>query len=160
MKRFMIVFCLIGLMVSGCSGQASSPKMGEVTAEDFQITLNERKLNLNAVFSTGYYGESLSYYEAESCGFAGLDKIYTYTDYEIYTYPVNAKDQVLEIKFLENTKTSKKIGVGSTLADVKKVYGEKGVETGNLLEYTFDHSVLSMLLDNGRVSELSFVYLP
>ncbi len=42
-------------------------------------------------------GEPASYFEAASCAFEGLDKMYTYSGFEIDTYPVGDKDYVSSV---------------------------------------------------------------
>ncbi len=47
-------------------------------------------------------GEPISYFEAASCAFDGLDKMYSYNSFQITTYPVGDKDYVGSITFLDD----------------------------------------------------------
>ena len=63
-------------------------------------------------------------FEADSCAYQGKDKVYTYTGFELTTYPVNGKDCIASVYFLDETvATPEGIKIGSKAADVVNVYG-------------------------------------
>ena len=63
-------------------------------------------------------------FEAGSCAYQGKDKVYTYTGFELTTYPVNGKDCIASVYFLDETvATPEGIKIGSKAADVVNVYG-------------------------------------
>ena len=51
-------------------------------------------------------GEPLSYFEAASCAFEGLDKIYTYSGFEINTYPGKDKDYISSVILKDDSVTT------------------------------------------------------
>jgi hypothetical protein len=81
-------------------------------------------------------GENYSFSEVPSCVYDGTDKIYSYSDLEIYTYPLNDKDLVDEIVLLSpRYATNKGIKVGDTVGDIVEAYGEDYVREGDIISY-------------------------
>ncbi len=73
-------------------------------------------------------GEANHYYEVKSCAFEGLDKIYTYSSFEIYTYPNGSDDLISNIFLKDDTVTTKEgVYIGMSLDDAKEKIGEEGV---------------------------------
>jgi hypothetical protein len=84
-------------------------------------------------------GEPMSYFEAASCAFDGLDKVYTYNDFEITTYPVEDKDYVGSILFKSDmVETKEGVALFATKADMIAAYGENFVDENGVLIYYFD----------------------
>lgn len=54
-------------------------------------------------------GEPMEYFEAESCAFEGLDKIYTYSGFELHTYEMKGTDYVASVMFLDDSVSTKKV---------------------------------------------------
>lgn len=73
-------------------------------------------------------GEANHYYEVKSCAFEGMDKIYTYSSFEIYTYPNGSDDLISNIFLKDDTVTTKEgVYIGMSLDDAKEKIGEEGV---------------------------------
>ena len=51
-------------------------------------------------------GEPDTYFESESCAFQGLDKVYTFKDFVLRTYPTNDVDYVSSIEFKNDSITT------------------------------------------------------
>lgn len=101
-------------------------------------------------------GEPASYYEAPSCAFDGLDKVYTYNSFEVETYPKKEQDLVSMIVLKDDAvMTAEKIFIGSSLEDVKKAYGEASQEGGALV-YEKDGMKLTIMLENGAVTSIQY----
>lgn len=103
-------------------------------------------------------GDALSYFEAESCAFNGLDKTYTYAGFIISTRPEGEQDFVNSILLTDDSvTTSEGIYIGSSKDAVIAAYGE-GNEVGALLSYTKGDCTLNFIFDGDTV--LSIEYLP
>jgi len=101
-------------------------------------------------------GEAKSYYEAASCAFEGLDKIYTYNDFEIYTYPAGDKDMISGIIFRSDiVSTPEGIAIGADAAKVKEIYGEGLEEEGNLV-YEKGGMRLSFVVQEDKVASIEY----
>jgi|GEM_PF-454271 len=172
MRRTMklIVVILFGVaMLSGCSKTTENTTDttqnnnvatgGSFAADDISITYNDTVLKPNTLYDETMISEEYEYYEAQSCGFDGLDKIYTYNTIEIYTYPQGSQDYILEILLLENGKTDKGITNGSTKDEIIAAYGEATTATPDKLSYDADDmSLIFALSSNQKVEEIRYVY--
>ena len=103
-------------------------------------------------------GEPLSYFEAESCAFNGLDKTYTYAGFVISTRPEGEKDFVNSILLTDDSVTTPEgVYIGSSKGAVIAAYGE-GDEVGLSLSYTKGDCTLNFIFDGTTV--ISIEYLP
>ena len=92
------------------------------TAAGFVFTYNGVDVRVDAaaadiVDKLGTY----SYFEAPSCAFNGLDKIYTYTSFEIDTYPVGDADYISAIVFKDDT--AAEIAAGDDITHFSTPFG-------------------------------------
>ena len=68
-------------------------------------------------------GEPDAYFEAPSCAFEGIDKIYTYGSFELDTYPTKDKDYVSAIILKDDIiTTTEGIGIGESVDKMEEVY--------------------------------------
>lgn len=103
-------------------------------------------------------GEPLSYFEAESCAFNGLDKTYTYAGFVISTRPEGEKDFVNSILLTDDSVTTPEgVYIGSSKDAVIAAYGE-GDEVGLSLSYIKGDCTLNFIFDGDTV--ISIEYLP
>ena len=103
-------------------------------------------------------GEPLSYFEAESCAFNGLDKTYTYAGFVISTRPEGEQDLVNSILLTDDSVTTPEgVYIGSSKDAVTAAYGA-GDEVGVLLSYTKGDCTLNFIFDGDTV--ISIEYLP
>ncbi len=102
-------------------------------------------------------GEPVSYFEAASCAFEGLDKIYTYSDFEIDTYPQGEEDFVSAI-ILKNdvVTTAEGIYIGCSRDEVTAAYGTDYSEKGSMVVYEKDGMKLCFLFDNETVASIQY----
>jgi hypothetical protein len=110
-------------------------------------------------------GDDYTFEEAVSCAYSGMDKTFSYPGIDIYTYPLNDKDNIDEIYIsLPAFSTKRGITVGSTLDDIKSAYGEIYTDLGGgmlviapegSLEDTSD-ACIYFILQEDVVVEFSF----
>ncbi len=102
-------------------------------------------------------GEPLSYFEAESCAFEGLDKTYTYVDFVVITYPDGETDRVSTVRLTADTvSTAEGVEIGNTLSDVVAAYGENYVQDVNSYTYTDGNTKLMFILENDVVTSITY----
>ena len=105
----------------------------------------------------GSLGDPLSYFEAESCAFEGLDKTYTYVDFVVITYPDGQTDRVSTIRLTADTvSTAEGIEIGNALSDVIAAYGEDYVQDVNSYTYTDGNTELMFIIENDIVSSITY----
>ncbi len=101
-------------------------------------------------------GEPTSYFEAASCAFEGLDKIYTYQGYEIDTYPVQDRDLVSAVILKDDTvATAEGICIGDSLDKLLETYGE-GVQENGMLVYARDGMKLCFILQEDSIISIEY----
>ena len=136
----------MGLTLSACGGSDDSDKGSkeasaktESTAKGgYSFTSGSVKVEMGADASkvVKELGEADDYFESESCAFEGLDKVYTYPGFKLNTYPVDDKDYVLSVVFMDDTvETEEGICIGSTKDEVTEAYGEPTEEKGSSMIY-------------------------
>lgn len=121
------------------------------------ITSGSTKIEMNADASAivDELGDPDDYFESESCAFEGLDKVYTYPGFHLNTYPVDDKDYVLSVDFMDDTvETDEGISIGSTKDEVTEAYGEPAEETSSSLVYEKGDTEMTIGLDGDSVSSL------
>lgn len=102
-------------------------------------------------------GDPASYFEAASCAFEGLDKVYTYNSYVIKTYPQGSKDMISEIILMDDSVTTLEgICIGSDEAAVEAAYGTKYTENGKMHVYAKDGMKLGLIIEDGAVTSIQY----
>lgn len=102
-------------------------------------------------------GEADSYFEAPSCAFQGIDKIYTYSHFEIDTYPDGDTDRISMILFLDDlVSTSEGICIGMTKEDMEKAYGTDYEVSNGFYRYTKDKMKLAFIIKDGEISSIEY----
>ena len=101
-------------------------------------------------------GEPASYFEAASCAFEGLDKIYTYNGFEIDTYPAQDTDLVSAVILKDDSVTTAEgICIGDSLEKLLAAYGEGNQENG-MLVYEKDGMKLCFILQDDSVISIEY----
>lgn len=102
-------------------------------------------------------GEANSYFEAASCAFNGLDKMYTYTSFELDTYPVEDKDFISMILFKDDSvATVEGISIGDSVDKIIEVYGEDYSEESGMIVYVKDNMKLCFIIEEGSVISIEY----
>lgn len=102
-------------------------------------------------------GEARSYFEAASCAFEGLDKMYTYNSFEVDTYPMQEADYISAVIFKDDAVTTAEgIGIGDSKDKVEAVYGNGGKEEDGMLVYEKDGVTLSFIFQDENVVSVEY----
>lgn len=102
-------------------------------------------------------GEPASYFEAASCAFEGLDKMYTYNGFEIDTYPVGDKDYVSSLILKDDSvSTAEGICIGDTLEKLQEAYGSEGEEDGGMIVYVKDGMKLCFIMQGQEIISIEY----
>ena len=81
-------------------------------------------------------GDNYHYSEAMSCAYDGMDKIFSYEEYDVYTYPDGDIDRVSEISiYTADAATTKGLKVGDSVERMEELYGAGYVQRGITLVY-------------------------
>lgn len=102
-------------------------------------------------------GEPESYFEAPSCAFQGIDKIYTYAHFEINTYQEGGKDKISMILFKDDlVSTTEGIYIGMTKEDMERAYGTDYEMINASCIYKKDNMKLVFILTDGTISYIEY----
>ena len=102
-------------------------------------------------------GEPISYFEAASCAFEGLDKTYTYSGFIITTRPDGERDLVNSVLLTDDSAaTPEGVYIGCSEEDVTAAYGE-GERSENMISYTKGNSALNFILKDGKVISVEYL---
>ena len=102
-------------------------------------------------------GEANSYFEAPSCAFEGIDKMYTYNSFEIDTYPMNDNDYVSAIIFKDDTITTNEgVGIGDSKEKLLEVYGSEPTNENGMLVYEKDEMKLCFIIQDDYIASVEY----
>ena len=103
--------------------------------------------------------EPLNYFEAPSCAFDGVDRIYYYRGFELYTYPVDEVDFVSSVNLTDDSVTTPEgVYLGMTFDQMTGVYGENYSQSFGQYTYAQGDSCLSFLIEDGVIAVIAYNY--
>ncbi|NLY17697.1 MAG: hypothetical protein GX045_01795 [Clostridiaceae bacterium] len=140
------------------SQQASNePEMPEYY---FEYNGVEIAIGAKAAPITEALGEPIHYFEAQSCAFEGMDRIYTYAGFDLQTYTKNDEEYVFSISFLDDTVTTREgIAISDSLDDVIEAYGQDYENSFNQYSYTDNNYKLSFIIEDNEVVSIEYALI-
>ena len=174
MKKSILI--ILGLfLMAGCGKEEtvvqdnqkeniSTALAGEVTNQDtasegYLFTCQETVIPMNADATPilAKLGKPTDYFEAASCAFQGLDKIYYYQGFELGTYPNGGKDYVSYVNLMDDSvETDEGLTLGSTKEDMLLTYGEGYRMEGSTYTYLLGNSKLTFLLEQDSIIQITY----
>ncbi len=106
-------------------------------------------------------GSDYTYHESASCAYIGLDKMYVYDSFVIYTYPDDkAVDHVLQLMITDDSlSTPEGLRLGDTSAKVIELYGSDYEEANSAYAYTRGKTSLIIIMKNDHVTSIQYTYV-
>lgn len=142
-------------------GDATAPVQSNNTSlDDYVFEYKGVKIapDMNTNEFLAALGDPLHYYEVKSCAFEGMDKIYTYTSFEISTYPNGANDLVSSIYFKDDTVTTQEGAyLGMAKSDVLALYGSNYTESAGAYVYSKGGMELHFIFDGETLASIEYV---
>jgi len=109
-----------------------------------------------AEYLTGL-GEPISYYEAPSCAFGDLDKIYTFSGFEVDTYSLEGVDYVSVVILKDDSvSTPEGLCIGDPVSKIEEVYGEATSKEDTMITYKKDEMKLCFLIRDDAVVSIEY----
>ncbi|MCD7808767.1 MAG: hypothetical protein LUH02_05435 [Erysipelotrichaceae bacterium] len=163
MKRILIAI-MATMMLVGCSSNSTEETESDTTTttteeKGYVFEYNDIEIEMNEDTSLFLedLGEELSYFEAESCAFEGIDKTYTYAGFQLITYPTDDEDYVSSIVLKDDTvSTSEGICIGDEKASVEETYGTDYEEDNGAYVYTKGDSTLQFIFEDDYVTAITY----
>lgn len=137
---------------------AQAPQTETAPPKGYVFTVNNVTVEVDAEAApvVEALGEPVSYFEAASCAFEGLDKIYTYNGFEIDTYPAQDKDLVSAVILKDDSiATAEGVCIGDSLEKLQEVYGEAAQENGMLI-YAKDGMKLCFIMQDDSIISIEY----
>lgn len=141
-------------------GSSEAETVAEINHSGFLFQSGDVTIGMNedvapALSGLGAYD---NYAESPSCAFKGLDKIYSYQGFDLYTYPKGSADYVNSIYFIDDSvSTPEGIRLGSTTEEMLAAYGEDYTEEYGVYTYTKDKSTLSFIVTDGVIESVEYI---
>jgi len=120
------------------------------------------EMNQNVTYVIDQLGEPTGEFEAPSCAFDGIDRVFAYgTAVQIYTYPLGGNDHIHTVAFFDDTvrTTEGRIRLYDTVQAVIDAYGDDYEYDTGMYTFTRGRTVLEFLTADGIVIGISYRYL-
>ncbi len=139
---------------SGEEGQAGGSGKGYTFSAN-GITIG---MDVDAAPILEKLGDPASYFEAASCAFEGLDKMYTYSGFEVDTYPAAEDKDCVSAVILkdDSVSTPEGVAIGDSRDKVVEAYGDGFKEENGSLVYEKDGMKLSFILQDDAVASIEY----
>ena len=119
--------------------------------------------NMNDVLAA--LGEPLGVFEAPSCAFDGIDRIFSYPGIQIHTYPVGDEDFVHTISIRDDSVLIKSdnyasstlfFHLGSSWDAVKSIFGTDYHRDFDMFTFTRGNTTLAFLVEDDMVTAITY----
>lgn len=177
MKKIGLVIVISFLILVGCSNEEKLPVAPDDTSTNTSTTqttdtIDEKEeegyvfenkdtiiaMNAEVAPILNSLGDAMDLFEAESCAFQGMERVYTYSGFELHTYEMDGIDYVSAIIFLDDSVSTKEgIYLYSSLEDVLEAYGEDYTQNLGLYVYEKGKSKLSFLIEDDEVVSIEYM---
>ncbi len=172
--KLMMVSAVLALSFAACGGETQTDANNgesevqndvaedgaEETAKGYVFVYQDVTISVDALAApvVDALGEPVSYFEAASCAFEGLDKMYTYNSVEIDTYPdEEGVDRISGIILKDDmVETPEGVCLFETKADMIAAYGENYKEENGLIVYEKDGMKLCFILENDEIVSIEY----
>lgn len=117
----------------------------------------EIKLDVDAAPVLKALGAYAKCFEQQSCAYQGMDKVYTYPGIELGTYPVDRKEHVSSIYFIDKSvETTEGIKLGSTYNEMVKAYGHEYQEEFGVYRYILGNTEIIFYTTNKVIDAIEY----
>lgn len=168
-KAFLIVSILVmSLFLYSCS---TSEKKNEINVESnvekqnvevkvdpfiFKINDVEIKMNEKAAPILEKLGKAKSEFVAPTCAFQGVDKVFTYSGFQVNTYQKDDVDYILGVLFIDDSvKTTEGLRLFEKIDKAKELYGDIEGKEG-YYKYEKGDSSLAVVEEKGEIISIEY----
>jgi len=181
MKKLIILIALGALLLAACTNETSSvstsyelvetagttqppaettqptnvPNVAPafaLTVGDFMIYMDQ---NIQDVLNA--MGEPLGVFEAPSCAFDGIDRIFSFPGLQIHTYPLDNGDFIHTVSIRDDSiMTQNGIYLGNSLDSVLAAYGNDYQQEFGMFTFTKGVTTLQFLVEYDMVVAITY----
>jgi hypothetical protein len=162
MKKLLIALLtvlMLSLVFTGCGNKESDNDNTGNEENGYEFVSNGVKIQMLAPAETvlSELGEENTYFEAESCAYQGMDKIYTYNGFEVRTNEIEQKDYVTSVLLIDDSiSTPEGVALFMTKEDMIAAYGDNYTEESGLCTYTMGETKLSFLISDNEITSIEY----
>jgi hypothetical protein len=146
---------------SGTPGGGQSAAKDEKAADGFAFEYSGKKIYMgeNIEDAVSDIGEPKKTFEAPSCAFDGIDKIFSYSGFDLHTYPKGENDLIHTINLRDDSvSTAEGVMLGSSLSDMLKTYGDGYEQELGMYTYKKGKTSLQFLIVDDFVDAIMYLY--
>lgn len=158
----LIIGAVVGVIILG-SKKNESDKTKETNAEQttFEVKYQDVEITPGKEFSADRIKEEANLSEIPSCAFNGVDKVYTYENFEIIVASVDGKDTVYSVYFDNDAmETTEGVKVTDTKDKMIEKYGNNyKQELGNKYIYTNNNVELSFIIESDIITAIEYTLI-
>jgi hypothetical protein len=142
---------------NGSTAAASSTSAESAAGFVFSYNGTDIPVDADAAPIVETLGEPNQYFESPSCAAEGIGKLYTYSDFEIQTYPDGDKDLILYVLLrTDNVATAEGIDLSSSRDDIIAAYGEPTSEATGAMTYEKDGVSLVFIFNGDSLISIEY----
>lgn len=102
-------------------------------------------------------GEPNFFFEAESCAFEGMDRIYTYNGFEVYTADPGDAETISSILMIDDSvKTPEGLRLGDSVDKMVSLYGDSYEQNFETYFYYQDNLILIFVFEDGVLVSVEY----
>lgn len=103
-------------------------------------------------------GEALSCFEASSCAFEGMERTYTYQDFQVVTYEDGDTDRISSIILTDDlVETREGVAIGDSADKLDTVYPEPTFSEDNTVKYEKGGMCLIFITEDDKIISIQYV---
>lgn len=156
------------VLSGGQESQAAGESAGSdetqvsVSYDSFVFNYNGVDIPMNAPADDiiAALGDGYTYFEAPSCAYEGMDKVYTYGSIVVRSYTRDGVDYIAAVELKDDTvATAEGIRIGASEEEITSAYAddnESGVVSSTGIEYTRGDSYLTFIMEGGRATAITY----
>lgn len=112
----------------------------------------------NATAALEALGDPVDVFKAPSCAFEGEDTVYKYDNVEIYTYEKDGQPHISGIFLVDETaNTPEGLHIGSSIEEMKTLYGEDYEEVVGAYTYLQGNTELIIVTSQEEVISITYI---
>ena len=138
---------------------AEIEELNQIEETLFYLELREGNIFLDSEIETAIeiLGDPVNIHETPSCAFDGFDRIFTFDDFYIHTYPVDDKNFIQIIRFrTDNRTTIEGFRLGDNFDKVTDTLGDDYVRDFNLITFTIEDTSLVFSLQDNIIMDMMY----
>ena len=158
MRKFLLLLLCV-FCITGCGNEKENGKNKIQEKEDYFFNVMDKKVFVGDDYSLikEQLGNNYEFQEVPSCAFVGMDKIYTFDDYEFYNYVDNGVEKIYTITLLnDNVTTNEGIKIGSSVSEVVSTYGNGYTDAIGAYTYAKGDTLLTFIFNDDKVISIEY----